>query len=153
RQCDSATVRQCDSATVRQCDSATVRQFGSAIVRSVEPTNWLILGYVRCKLLSIKPMILHTVAFKLHHPNGSDAESDFLLAASKLSSLPGVLDFRVYRQVGVKNNFTFGLSMEFENQQDYDGYNNHPEHQQFVNEIWLKQVEEFMELDYVRHSV
>lgn len=97
-------------------------------------------------------MILHTVAFRLHHLDGSDEESKFLSAARQLSSLPGVLDFRVYRQIGLKNNFTFGLSMGFENQQAYDDYNAHPKHQQFVNEVWLKEVEDFLELDYVEHA-
>ena len=97
-------------------------------------------------------MILHTVAFRLKHPAGSDAESEFLSKAKALSALPGVLEFRVYRQVGKKNDFTFGLSMCFATQDTYDAYNDHPEHQRFVNEIWLKQVESFMEIDYIEYD-
>lgn len=98
-------------------------------------------------------MILHTVVFRLHHPVGSDAETEFLLTAKQLWKLPGVLDFRVYRQVSKKNDFTFGLSMYFATQTTYDAYNNHPDHLHFVNEVWLKQVADFMEIDYIEHSV
>ncbi len=98
-------------------------------------------------------MILHTVAFRLHHPTGSGAESEFLQAAKKLWKLPGVLDFKVYRQVSKKNDFTFGLSMCFATQATYDAYNDHPEHQRFVHDIWLKQVADFMEIDYVEHAI
>lgn len=98
-------------------------------------------------------MILHTVAFRLNHLAGSDAESEFLRTAKELRKLPGVLDFKVYRQVSKKNDFTFGLSMYFTTQANYTAYNNHPLHQQFVSDIWLKQVADFMEIDYVEHVI
>ncbi len=94
-------------------------------------------------------MILHTVAFRLHHGTGSPEETSFLLAAKKLRSLPGVLDFKVMRQVGNKNDFTFGLTMYFSSQQSYDAYISNPEHGDFLQNVWLPQVAEFMEIDYV----
>jgi len=98
-------------------------------------------------------MIQHTVVFRLNHPSGSDAESEFLREAKKLSKLPGVLDFHVYRQISRKNQFSFALAMYFSTQATYDAYNEHPEHRHFVNEIWLKQVADFMEIDYIEHTV
>lgn len=98
-------------------------------------------------------MILHTVVFRLKHPAGSEAELHFLRAAKKLAELPDVSDFHVYRQVGKKNDFAFGLSMTFARQEHYDAYNEHPAHVHFVKELWLKQVEDFMEIDYVEHSI
>jgi hypothetical protein len=94
-------------------------------------------------------MIRHTVAFCLKHPQGSPEEADFLKAACALSAIDGVENFECLRQVGSKNDFTYGLSMEFGSQAEYDYYNQHPEHTKFVAERWLKEVEDFLEIDYV----
>ena len=94
-------------------------------------------------------MIRHTVAFRLKHPQGSPEESDFLKAACALSAIDGVDNFECLRQVSSKNDFTYGLSMEFDSQAEYDYYNQHPEHTKFVAERWLKEVEDFLEIDYV----
>ena len=94
-------------------------------------------------------MIRHTVVFVLRHPKGSTAEQDFLSAADVLAEIPGVMIFEKLRQTSTKNNFAFGFSMEFENQTAYDGYNIHPLHVAFVNERWIPEVSNFMEIDYV----
>ena len=96
-------------------------------------------------------MIQHTVVFRLHHKAGTEGERAFLAKASELRLLPGVLDFKVLRQVSVKNNFEWGLSMLFSSQHSYDAYNEHPEHVHFVETVWLPQVAEFMEIDYTEH--
>jgi heme-degrading monooxygenase HmoA len=92
--------------------------------------------------------IRHTVAFRLKHPAGSAAEADFLAAAAALVDIDGVEDFEVLRQVGAKNDFDFGISMEFADREAYDAYNEHPAHVRFVEERWLAEVEEFLEIDY-----
>lgn len=98
---------------------------------------------------STSTRIRHTVVFKLKHTNGSPEEQAFLNAAKKLSSLSGIENFECLRQISKKNKFEFGLSMEFANQDAYDHYNSHPEHIDFVQRIWLNEVEDFMEIDYL----
>jgi hypothetical protein len=93
--------------------------------------------------------IRHTVSFTLRHPAGSDAERDFFDAADKLSEIPGVEAFDILAEVSPKNQFRFGISMEFEDAAAYEAYNQHPEHLRFVEERWVKEVEEFLEIDYV----
>lgn len=97
-------------------------------------------------------MIRHTVVFRLNHPTGSTEERNFLRKASELSKIKTVNNFECLRQVSQKNNFTFGLSMEFENQAGYDFYNLHPDHVTFVENVWLKEVAEFMEIDYLIYN-
>jgi len=92
--------------------------------------------------------IRHTVVFKLKHPPGSQEQKDFLVAAKKLSGIPGVEKFECLKQVSMKNKFEYGLSMEFANQHDYDQYSHHPDHVYFVQNIWTKEVEDFLEIDY-----
>jgi len=92
--------------------------------------------------------IRHSVIFTLKHPKGSPAEKEFLEAAKALSSITGVERFECLRQVSKKNKFDFGLSMEFSNQKLYDAYNNHPDHVAFVQQRWMKEVEDFLEIDY-----
>jgi hypothetical protein len=93
-------------------------------------------------------MIRHTVVFKLKHQSGSAAEADFLAAARLLADIPGVDNFESLRQVSKKNGFTFGLSMEFADDAAYQGYNVHPDHVRFVQERWMVEVDNFLEIDY-----
>lgn len=93
-------------------------------------------------------MIRHTVTFKLRHENGSIEEGVFLDEARKLSALPTVQKFECLKEIGKKNNFDFGLSMEFENMKDYEAYNNHSTHISFVKNVWIPQVIDFIEIDY-----
>lgn len=93
-------------------------------------------------------MIRHTVAFRLVHPPGSAAERDFLATARELAAIPGVERFEQLAQTSAKNDFTFGFSMEFADAAAYDDYNQHPAHTRFVQERWVPEVADFLELDY-----
>lgn len=95
-------------------------------------------------------MIRHTVVFRLRHPAGSTEEQAFLNAAKALASIPGVEQFEQLRQVSGKNDYDFGFSMEFADQAAYDAYNEHPTHVAFVSDIWIPEVEDFLEIDYTR---
>ena len=92
--------------------------------------------------------IRHTVAFTLAHQEGSEPERDFLEAAERLAAIPGVEAFELLAEVSPKNGYRFGISMEFADQATYDGYNGHPDHVRFVQERWLPEVSDFLELDY-----
>jgi len=92
--------------------------------------------------------IRHTVVFTLSHPEGSAAEADFLAAAGALSALPGVEAFQILRETSPKNAYRFGISMEFAGPAAYQAYNNHPDHVRFVNDRWLAEVSDFLEVDY-----
>jgi hypothetical protein len=52
------------------------------------------------------------------------------------------------KEISKKNKFEFGLSMEFADQKAYDQYSNNPDHVAFVQNRWLKEVEDFLEIDY-----
>ena len=93
-------------------------------------------------------MIIHTVTFRLKHERGSQPETEFLQAATALAGLSMVRNFKCYKQTSPKNDFDFGLSMEFETQADYDAYNSHPLHADFVAKRWIPEVVDFLELDY-----
>ena len=95
-----------------------------------------------------KLMLRHTVVFKLKHPAGSEPELDFLGAAQKLSEIPKVINFECLRQISEKNDYDFGLSMEFASADDYEFYNQHPLHVEFVQTRWIPEVTGFMEIDY-----
>ena len=94
--------------------------------------------------------IRHTVAFRLAHEQGSAAERDFLDAAGRLATIPGVEAFELLAEVSPKNDFRFGISMEFANRAAYDGYDAHPDHVRFVSERWVPEVEDFLEVDYAK---
>ena len=93
-------------------------------------------------------MIRHTVVFKFNDQTSAIKEKDFFMAIKKLSSIPGVQNFECLRQIGKKNNFDYGVSMEFNGTAEYEHYNNHPMHVHFLNQYWKKDVADFMEIDY-----
>ena len=92
--------------------------------------------------------VRHTVAFTLVHEDGSAEERDFLEAAERLATIPGVEAFELLAEVSPKNANRFGISMEFADRSAYDRYNEHPDHIRFVQQRWLAEVSEFLELDY-----
>jgi len=92
--------------------------------------------------------VRHTVAFTLVHDEGSAQERDFLQAAESLADIPGVEAFELLAEVSPKNGYRFGISMEFADRTAYDRYNEHPDHIRFVQQRWLSEVSEFLELDY-----
>ena len=93
--------------------------------------------------------IQHMVIFNLLYEEGS-AEARIFLEDGKriLSAIPVVKSFQAFQQVSIKNNFQYGFSMVFANQEDYTTYNNHPDHVAFVQERWMKEVSEFLEIDF-----
>ena len=92
--------------------------------------------------------IRHTVVFTLSHAEGSDAEAAFLASAGALVAIPGVEEFELLRETSPKNDYRFGISMEFADRAAYEGYNAHPDHVRFVQERWLVEVADFLEVDY-----
>lgn len=96
--------------------------------------------------------IVHTVFFKLKEGAASIGIRAFYEQAVKLANIPGVLDFKWVNELSPKNIYKHGLFMRFACQDDYDAYSAHPEHVRFVNEIWIPNVSEFQEIDYLDPS-
>ena len=94
------------------------------------------------------PRIRHSVAFALHHPEGSEAEAGFLDALSALAAIPGVEAFEVVTEVSPKNHYRHGVSMEFADRAAYDVYDAHPDHRAFVEQRWVLEVADFLEIDF-----
>lgn len=94
-------------------------------------------------------MIRHTVAFTLRHDPGSPAEAAFLEDGRRiLTTIPGVQDFAVSRQVSPKSGYRFQFAMSFADTSAYEAYNTHPSHVGFVEQRWVPEVDEFEELDF-----
>lgn len=93
-------------------------------------------------------MIQHAVVFRLKFIRGSVEEKNFLDAAMRLGSIPGVLNLKCHRQTSKKNNFDFGLSMAFETNRAYQAYNTHPDHLAFIKNYWTDGVDDCLEIDY-----
>jgi hypothetical protein len=95
-------------------------------------------------------MIRHTVIFTLKHAHGSLQEKAFLRDAKiALETIPGVEKFEQLKQVSPKNDFRFGFSMEFADKRAYETYDRHPRHVGFVQDRWNREVESFLEIDYM----
>lgn len=95
--------------------------------------------------------IIHTVIFNLKHEKGSpEAEAFFKKSEKILAYTPFAKDFRIFYEVSKKNSYSYGFSMFFENQEDYDTYSFvYQPHQDYVNNCWMTEVADFMEIDLI----
>ena len=93
--------------------------------------------------------VRHAVVFTLTHAEGSAEEADFLDAIARLEAIPGVEAFELMREVSPKNDYRFGLTMEFADRSAYSAYNEHPEHVTFVQRRWDAEVTSFLEIDTI----
>ncbi len=94
------------------------------------------------------PRIRHSVAFTMHHAEGSAEEARFLDSLRALAAIPGVEAFEVVAEISGKNTYRHGVSMEFADRTAYDAYNAHPDHIVFVTERWTSEVADFLEIDF-----
>ncbi len=93
--------------------------------------------------------ITHSVFFKLHHAENSPEEAAFLEDSFQiLSTIPGVEQFEVLKETSPKNPYRFGFAMKFKDQQTYHAYSAYPNHTTYVENRWLKEVENFQEIDH-----
>jgi hypothetical protein len=93
--------------------------------------------------------IRHMVIFCLRHDQDSVEAEQFLIDGQRLlTSIPQVTNFSVFRQVSVKNDYDYGFSMDFASQDDYEAYNAHPIHTDFVENRWKTEVTRFLEIDF-----
>lgn len=92
--------------------------------------------------------IVHTVFFKLKEEQGSLGAEAFRDESLKLAEIPGVEHFQWVKETSPKNDFDYGLTMEFADQAAYDFYNYHPKHVAYVENVWVPNVADFMEVDY-----
>ena len=93
-------------------------------------------------------MVRHSVIFAFKQTVDSTQQENFFNAAQKLAAIPGVRNFELLKQTSKKNKFDFGISMEFDDHRLYEQYNHHKDHQLFIQQYWLKNVEDFLETDY-----
>ncbi|WP_018099322.1 Dabb family protein [Sinorhizobium meliloti] len=82
-------------------------------------------------------MILHTHVFSLRHVPGSVEEKAFLEEAHEIAKFHGVRNFNVWRQISSQTQGDFGISMEFENKEDFEEYMKDRPHLDFAFERWF----------------
>ncbi|MNW23999.1 Stress responsive A/B Barrel Domain protein [compost metagenome] len=96
--------------------------------------------------------IQHMVVFTLHSGKDTHETEAFLkISEEELAAIPGVEQFKVFRQVSAKNEFDYGFSMVFANEEAYGAYNSHPVHVRYVQERWNSKVKSFQEIDLVSY--
>ncbi|MCF8352232.1 MAG: Dabb family protein [Bacteroidales bacterium] len=93
--------------------------------------------------------IQHGVIFNLKHEKGSPEAKKFLADGREiLSGIPVVQNFQVFDQVSPKNDYQYGFTMVFDSMNDYNTYNEHPNHVAFVENRWMMEVTDFLEIDF-----
>ena len=82
-------------------------------------------------------MIMHTHVFSLKHPSGSPEEKQFLVDADNIAKFHGVKNFRVWRQISTQTECQFGISMEFDTDEDFEEYMKDRPHLDFAFARWF----------------
>ncbi|QUI25435.1 Dabb family protein [Vallitalea pronyensis] len=106
--------------------------------------------------MKVNKPIIHSAAFILKHDKGSDEEAAFMVKAwDMLACIPGVKDFRILEIINDSNPYDYELEMRFDNEEQLEAYKAHPNHwdqvnkKGFVEEVWVKEVKDFLEKDTV----
>ena len=94
-------------------------------------------------------MIRHAVILRLKPLISPENKAAFLEASRQLARIPNVRNLEVLKQTSSKNPFEYGIIMEFDSQEQFDFYSNHPDHQAFIQDFWIPNVEDFLEIDYL----
>ena len=93
-------------------------------------------------------MIQHSVIFSMKENIDTPRLKEFFKSAVELANIPGVINFKSWKQISKKNAFKYGLSMEFATHEQYQQYNHHPAHVAFITVQWIPCVADFLEIDY-----
>ena len=93
--------------------------------------------------------IRHSVVFTPIHAEGSAQEAELLAAIRRLAAIPGVEALELMREVSPKNDYRYGLMMEFADAAAYRAYNEHRDHVAFVEQRWETEVGALLEIDTV----
>ena len=100
-----------------------------------------------------KGEIQHMVIFNLKHEKGSPDALKFIQDGTRiLTAIPVVRNFQAFGQVSSKNKYNYGFSMVFGSREDYTAYNIHKSHVAFVQDRWMKEVSDFLEIDFENPS-
>lgn len=97
-------------------------------------------------------MITHVVVFWTDKPYAGNREK-LLEGAAKLGEIPGVLNFRSGKPVPsvravVDDSFAVAISMDFENQEAADTYQDHPMHHAFIEQYVKPYSKRFIVYDF-----
>ena len=93
--------------------------------------------------------IHHIVSFRLKYEKDSPEARKFIEdSKSILGGIPGIVSYEVGYEVSPKNSFDYMFYFIFNNDDDYQSYNNNPDHVNYVKERWLNEVAEFAECDF-----
>jgi hypothetical protein len=89
----------------------------------------------------------------VHEKNSKEEKLFFEKSRSVLENTPYAKEFKVFFEVSKKNNYDYGFSMVFDSEEDYDRYSfEYQPHQEYVNEVWKKEVTDFFEIDLVEKT-
>lgn len=97
--------------------------------------------------------IRHAGLLKFKNTVTESEKLAFFKVLKNLEQIEGVQNMEISKQISPKNKFEYGFSMKFANEDIYKAYNVHPSHDAFVQNYWVKYVEDFMEIDTVEMEV
>ena len=93
--------------------------------------------------------IQHTVVFpRVDRAGSTEDRAVDPTRRAVLTSIPGVEDFTIRRQVSPKSDLEHQFSMVFRDREAYRAYDAHPAHTAFVAERWVPEVAAFQEYDF-----
>lgn len=97
--------------------------------------------------------IRHLVMFNFKDGKSSYEKDKFLQdSKSILTSIEGVEKFEILKQINPDIGYPFGFSMEFKNQEVYELYKKSPIHIDYVEQLWQKNIDSFLGMDFENYS-
>lgn len=96
---------------------------------------------------NIQTPIHHLLIFNLKSNTSESEQQSFFEGMNAISSLSGISNFGIAKQINPNTKFKYVLSMDFDSKENYQTFIKHPKNQEFVQAFWLKMVEDFLVID------
>ena len=96
------------------------------------------------------PRIRHGCLVNINYEEGTERFKEFFDEAKKMSySIPMVKEHHQYRQTDENCPYKYGFIQEFENEEDYREFIEHPRHIEYGEKYWSSGVKDFMDFNFV----
>ena len=101
---------------------------------------------------NIQMPIRHVLIFNLKRNTSEANQQRFFEGMAALSSIPGISNFDVSKQINANTKYKYVLTMDFDSNESYQAYIKHAKNQEFVKSFWLKMVDDYLVIDSEKGS-
>lgn len=91
--------------------------------------------------------IHHVLIFNFKNEISETDQQSFLEGMKTLETISGISNFEISKQIHANTKFKYILAMDFDSDESYQAYIQHPQNREFVKKFWLVMVDDYLVID------